>query len=500
MNREIRLFLYLTVICSLSNGQSIISADPFYLFTYEQEMFLGMEHQQSLLFRPLLKKLTNSDWLFIARNEYFFNDNSPNLENMGNRWVGKGIGVFSGFNLSHSNKYISFSIEPYFFIDQNQYVKNVDRKDPYNADPDFFNVLNDNRISTDQPYVSYGFRESILFFHYNDIGFGISNANMWWGPGIHSSLTMTNNTSGFPYFMIGNGREKRFKNIGTNFRYLFSKLDKVDGDPFYTSLIGSISIYSEPKITIGLNRNYLSGGLSTDRPFTAWDAALLPFESLFIDTKKNKYPDESIVHDPWDETMVGYITLNFHDSGLQLFAEVGTNDHRQNWSDLRSQPDHAGAYVIGLRKYGLLKNQYLIGGFEYLSSKQSYTSKFRIRGNWYDSYSYHYSSYEGRRWTAHSGSDSDDFYFFFGYNDSDLTFIPGFNYERHGIVSGDPPEVKIEFKLDIRIKYQDYAINLYLEREFINNNYFTVNETKKSSLLWFGVEKDLTPFISNFSQ
>ena len=62
----------------------------------------------------------------------------------------------------------------------------------------------DNRYFIEQPYVSYGFRESKLFFHYKEIGIGISNANMWWGPGLHTSLTMANNTSGFPHiFLIG---------------------------------------------------------------------------------------------------------------------------------------------------------------------------------------------------------------------------------------------------------------------------------------------------------
>ena len=104
------------VVCTLTYRQNIISADPFDLFIYEQEKFLENDHQQSFLIRPLLNQLNNSRWSLVTRNELFFNDNGPNLENMGNRWLGRGASIFSGLNLSYSNKYISLSIEPYYFL------------------------------------------------------------------------------------------------------------------------------------------------------------------------------------------------------------------------------------------------------------------------------------------------------------------------------------------------------------------------------------------------
>lgn len=487
------------VVFSLTYGHNIIPADPFNLFIYEQEKFLKKGLEQSLLLRPLLNQPNNSSWTLVARNEFFMNDNRPNLENMGNRWLGKGAGNFTSFNLSYLDKFIVLSIEPYFYLDQNQYVKNINRNHPYRDDPDVFNVLNDNRYFIEQPYVSYGFRESVLFFHYKEIGFGISNANMWWGPGIHTSLTMTNNTTGFPHLMIGTLNEKRYHNIGINVRYIFTELDKVPGNPYYTALVWTARSYTRPIIELGFSRNYLSGGLPTDRPFTGWDAALLPFETLFIDTKIKNSEDEFGPHDFWDQTMAGFITLDFPNSGLMLFLELGTDDHRQNWMDLRSQPEHNSASIIGLRKYGFFNNQFLLGGFEYANIKRSFTYIFRGGGHWWWKHFYNYSTYEGRRWAAHSGSDSDDFYLFFGYNDNNWTFIPGFNYERHGIISGNPPEVKIEFRLDIRFIYKKYRINIYFEKELINNSEFVPNEVRRSNVFWFGFEKDLSELIPSLS-
>ena len=44
---------------------------------------------------------------------------------------------------------------------------------------------------------------------------------MWWGPGLHNSLHMSNNTSGFNYLFLGTTSEKRVSFIGYNFKYAF---------------------------------------------------------------------------------------------------------------------------------------------------------------------------------------------------------------------------------------------------------------------------------------
>jgi len=43
--------------------------------------------------------------------------------------------------------------------------------------------------------------------------------------------------------------------------------------------------------------------------------------------------------------------------------------------------------------------------------------------------------------------------------------LPSLNYERHGVVSRRPAEVKIEMKLDARYKYKDTWFGLKYERQ-----------------------------------
>tara|TARA_Y100000590_G_C15747715_1_gene1022836 strand:- start:1721 stop:3217 length:1497 start_codon:yes stop_codon:yes gene_type:complete len=498
MKTEHKIIVYILAIFSHLNSQQILNADPFNLLINENNNAIKEDYSYSFLLRPYFFKSYDNRWSLIITNEYFYNDNTPNLENMGNKWLGKGSAIFSGLNLSYISEYFYFSLEPYYYFNENHFVKNTKRPATQNADPDVFNVLNDNRYFHENPYISYGLRESSFILKFKNIGIGISNSNMWWGPGIHTSLTMTNNTSGFPYFLISSIDEKRIKNVGIDFRYIFTRLNKNIGNPYYTAFVFTTRFYTQPIFSIGFSRNYLSGGIYSDGSFSGIDAAILPFELLFIDSKIDKNSNGFSGHDYWDQTLVGFAVMEFPRSKLKLFIEIGTDDHRQNWSDLRSHPDHNAASIIGMRKYGLFNNKMLISGFEYANIKKTYTSRFRGGGHWWWKDGYEYSSYDGRRWAAHSGSDSDDFYYYFGYNKDDLILISGFNYERHGIISGDLPEVKVELRIDLRFYYNDYYFKIYYEHELINNLAFQNDSRSYNNVIWFGFEKDLSSLISKY--
>ena len=491
MANQFKVFFYFINLSIIINAQNFIPANSFDLLKYEKEYF-NNDLYSSLIIRPVLYKINYFKWNFIIRNQLFYNDGYPNLENMDDRWIGKGIGSFTSLNISYFNNFLSFSLEPYYYYNQNKYVEEFNREYEFYNNPDIFNVLNDNRYFKQSPVKSFNIRQSHFFIHYQKIGIGFSNANMWWGPGIHTSLTMTNNTAGFPHILIGTLNEKRYKNIGLDIRYIFAKLDKIASDPYYTSVVFAAKLYNDPIITIGFSRNFISGGNTPDNStISKWNAALLPFQGIFIDNIIDDTNKDSGGHDFWDQTLAGYIILDFKKSNLRLFLELGTDDHRQNLIDLRSQPDHNSASIIGLRKYNLFNNPSLIFGFEYANIKQSYTNKFRGGGHWWWKDFYNYSSYNGRRWAAHSGSDSDDFYIFLSLQNNNFTFIPAFNYERHGVVVGDVPELKIEYKFDIRYTINNYRLNILYEREYFNNIMFNKNNQQKSNIIWLGFEVDL---------
>ena len=48
---------------------------------------------------------------------------------------------------------------------------------------------------------------------------------------------------------------------------------------------------------------------------------------------------------------------------------------------------------------------------------------------------------------------------------NNLHVVPAVNFERHGIVSNRPAEVKIELRFDIRFKFNDVWFGVYLEKQ-----------------------------------
>ena len=478
-------------------AQLYVPADPFNLLFTEKNMFLNDDRPGTFIFRPMFNSTkSKSIWELKIRSEFFYNSNAPNLENMSDRWIGKGVGHFSSINLSYVSKYFAGSAEPYFFISQNANYNEPERLAK-------FSRLNDNRPHTDSPYTSYGIRELQIYAKFKDIGVGYSNANMWWGSGMHSSIMMTNNTSGFGHIFLGTVGEKTYKNIGINARYIFSKFDKRSlYQPYFNAFAISLSYYSDNIYTIGVTKSSILGGTNDN---VSWiEAATSVFGSGFI--------PESVTDDEFlenwnldDRAAVAHFSIDIKKSMLKIFFEIGKNDIVRDINIFLVHPDNALATTLGIRKYELFNLEQMFFGIEYTNLILPRMQHRVPSGDWYERAIFDYSSYNGRRWVAHSGSDSDDFLLILGWLDDKITILPSINYERHGhrwptsvlgsnLISDQlydvPPETKLEFRLDLRYKYKDYNLNLYYEREIVLN-LESRDKIRNGNVLWVGIERDI---------
>ena len=117
-----RILFILFGLLTYVYGQLILPADPYDLIKHEQKNNIqNKEIYLQTTLRPQVYKESNQ-WSLKIRSELFYNNGAPNLENMGNRLVGKGAGLFTGINLSYSGKFLSFSLEPFYFTTQNKEV------------------------------------------------------------------------------------------------------------------------------------------------------------------------------------------------------------------------------------------------------------------------------------------------------------------------------------------------------------------------------------------
>ena len=478
---------YSLIFLTCIKAQTHLSADPYYLLLSEKNQLAGRYPLQPNYFRPIFFNTDSLSVSFTYRSEGYYNDNVPNQENMDVRYFSKGVASFNSVQLAINSPYFSLMAEPYllpsrFFPAE----EDVNR-------PGAFSVLNDRPLSNSMT-TSSGFRNLLAFIHYRGIGFGWHKGNRWWGPGLHTSLQMTNNTQPISAQVLGTIQEIRIGPFGLFGLYTFARMNEEIGDlaKYYTSLNGQLSWYGAAAvISVGFSRNYLTGGeIWGDYNWTEKDARMIVFEGVFI---KNLVDMEYTVggHDIWDQTLSTYLTLMFPEKGLKVYAEIGLNDNRMHFADFLSQPDHSMATVFGLRNYGIGLDKNWAWGFEWTNLMITFTSRHRPTGpgTWYESKFYDYSTHNGRRWGAHSGTDSDDWYFYVGYLSDKLMFIPAVNYERHGIVSHRPAEVKTEFRLDTRYNYKDIWFGIYFEKQYEAflgfPDYYYVDE-QGEPVVWYG--------------
>ena len=151
---------------------------------------------------------------------------------------------------------------------------------------------------------------------------------------------------------------------------------------FFSGPKAHITFNSNPKMTFGFYRTYLSGNFSNLSEFTKgiknWrikDAALLVIEPLFGQSKRElSYTTPGTPgFDMWDEILSGYIKLNFPDDLLEIYIELASDDNRGNITDLKAHWDHTLGYIMGYKKIFYFNNWTILSAAEYLSTKISNT-------------------------------------------------------------------------------------------------------------------------------
>ena len=122
-------------------------------------------------------------------------------------------------------------------------------------------------------------------------------------------------------------------------------------------------------------------------------------------------------------------------------------------------------------------------GAEYSTmTGNSNTRKFRGSGPWYDNSWYDYSSFDGRRWAAHSGSDSDDFILYSGINFKNKSLLIYYSHERKGLLLEKYPEIKYELLLNYNHRFgKKINLKTFFEYE-LHNNYFFINRENRSNM------------------
>lgn len=238
--------------------------------------------------------------------------------------------------------------------------------------------------------------QSFVKAHLGPISVGVSSENLWWGPGINSSLLMSNNAPGFLHGFVGTNKPIKTPIGYIDFNIIGAKLTSSKNLPYENNYnqvrninddwryLNAYVISWQPKwvkgLFLGMTRSLQQYGDRVQRKQTGFISKYLPVLGLAIQ-KTNNLGDDSLDRDQLASFFLRWVLPK---SNAEFYVEFGKNDYGYNMRDYLMAPSHSYAYIIGFRKLILkTKKEYVQLEGELTQMSQSPDAMVRSAGNWY---------------------------------------------------------------------------------------------------------------------
>lgn len=238
--------------------------------------------------------------------------------------------------------------------------------------------------------------QSHIHFNIRNVAMGISTENMWWGPGVRNSLLMSNTSAGFPHLTVHSIAPANTRLGSFEWQLIAGRLASSGIIPPDTlRRLDQQQLYRAK--TNG--DRYLNGMVLTWQP--KWIRGLhLGFARVFYQYVHNVPNDlngylpvfgalfkgGSRIEDEFgrDQLLAIYGRLIFQKDHAEVYFEYGRNDHSQNIGDLAMEPEHARAFILGLKKVFRGNSGKKIEFLAEITNLQgSGTTRLRASDTWY---------------------------------------------------------------------------------------------------------------------
>lgn len=233
--------------------------------------------------------------------------------------------------------------------------------------------------------------QSSIRLNIGALSFGLSNENLWWGPGYRNSLLMTNSAAGFKHLTLNTRRPLKTA-IGSFEGQVIA--GKLEGSGFTENLpddwryLNAMVLSYQPKwipgLFLGATRSFLV--YNTDMGTGLGD--YLPVFSFL--SKSAGGTNQEVNNQRQDQLISVFMRWLFKETHGEIYFEYGREDHSWNVRDFILEASHSAAYIVGLRKLFTLNKQketYVQIIFEATSLASNETTINRNRGlahgSWY---------------------------------------------------------------------------------------------------------------------
>lgn len=246
-------------------------------------------------------------------------------------------------------------------------------------------------------YSRLNFGQSSVRVNLGRVSFGLSNENLWWGPGVRSSLLMSNNAAGFRHLTLNTLRpietflgkfeaqliSGRLENSGISQPEGPGYVRKTDDWRYFS---GGIVTYQPKWITglyLGFDRTFVINSKNMGNGFFDY----LP---VFSALEKKSYLSDGVDEEKAkqrDQRISFFCRWLLSESKAEVYFQYGKNDHNYNLRDAIVEPEHSRAYLFGIRKLVALmrSNEFIQIGIEATQLESPSNKVIREGDYWYAS-------------------------------------------------------------------------------------------------------------------
>lgn len=238
-------------------------------------------------------------------------------------------------------------------------------------------------------YSKTNWGQSSIRLTFGPLSLGLSNENLWMGPGMRNSLLMSNHAPGFKHLTLNTVRPVRtplgsfeMQMIGGKLEGSgYSYLDNIPANAEWRYLSSFVMTYQPrwvPGLFLGLTRSFQNYH-SHVKKFADYVPLFTPFQKV---NDKNNVTGA----DDKDQLASFYARWLFKQAHAEVYFEYGVNDHAYNLRDFIDSPEHSRTYLFGLTKLSKLntrEGEYIRANLEFTQMSQSIDRLVREAGSWY---------------------------------------------------------------------------------------------------------------------
>jgi hypothetical protein len=251
--------------------------------------------------------------------------------------------------------------------------------------------------TNNQPFQKLSLGQSSISISASAFSLGVGTNNIWWGPGVTSSLLMSDNAPGFGHVFLKTRRPAKTPIGHFEFELIGAKLENDNSLPYenthlkyntnfknnwryFNAYVISYQPKWIPNMFVGMTRGMQRPGPEVTASKSNFTSKYLPIISKTIQ-KQNDWGDDTLNTDQLASFFVRWV---FPKSHAEFYVEYGYNDYGESTRDYLMGPTHSAAHIAGFKKIVPLNDKkYLDFNVEITQLSQSPDAITRSAGNWY---------------------------------------------------------------------------------------------------------------------